>query len=127
MKQFLMKQTFMKLSTGHPAQLVIGLTVWCVWFVAAYGGLSVACELAAPEPNRGAFNAISLTLIVLTVLTVLWLAWGAWTCWQSTTDQVDSTERQTPFIARVSAGLYAVAALAALVVVWPLLMLPPCL
>ncbi|MFY0664848.1 MAG: hypothetical protein JXQ97_09480 [Natronospirillum sp.] len=70
-----MKQTFMKLSTGHPAQLVIGLTVWCVWFVAVYGGLSVACELAAPEPARGAFNTISLTLIVLTWCNTCWSWW----------------------------------------------------
>lgn len=123
-------RTFLRLSTGHPAQLVIGLTVWCVWFVAVYGGLSVACELAAPDPAQGAFNAINITLILITILTILGLIWGAWACWKSTASRshlTDPSGRQAWFIARISASLYTLSAVAALIVMGPLLALPPCL
>jgi hypothetical protein len=43
------------LSITHPLQLVPGLIIWALWFIAIYGGLSVACALAPP-------NAITLLL-----------------------------------------------------------------
>lgn len=117
------------LSTSHPAQLVIGLTVWCLWFVVIYGGQAVACKLAAPDPALGVTNPINLTLGLFTLLTALGLAWGARTCWQSTGSSPIGTGQKTQqarFIPRIAAGLYALSAIATLIVVWPLLALPPC-
>ncbi|MEX1214479.1 hypothetical protein [Saccharospirillum sp.] len=117
------------ISTGHPAQLVIGLTVWCVWFVVVYGSQAVACKLAAPDPIVGAFNPINLMLGLITLLIALGLAWGAKTCWRSTGSSASATAlntRQAWFIARIAAGLYAVSAIATFIVLWPLLVLPPC-
>lgn len=119
-------QTFMGLPTSHPAHLVIGLTVWCLWFVAVYGGLSVACELAMPDPARGAVNPINLALILITVASSLWLARGAWVCWKSSTPSSHCNPDSKGFIERLAASLYALSSGAALVVIGPMITLPPC-
>uniref|UniRef100_UPI0017EDA1FE hypothetical protein n=1 Tax=Methylibium sp. TaxID=2067992 RepID=UPI0017EDA1FE len=70
----------MKAAASHPLQLVLGLTLWAVWFCVAYGGLSVACAVAPPPPERGAWTWVNGSLLLLTLATVLLLAWAAWRC-----------------------------------------------
>ena len=70
------------LRVSHPAHLVIGLTLWSVWFVAVYGGLSVACALAPPDPYQGSVNPVNLGLGLLTVLTTAGLIYLAFACWR---------------------------------------------
>ncbi len=60
----------MKLAPHHAAHLIVGLTVWSIWFVVLYGGLSVACELAPPEPNSGPFNWLNPLLGLSTLVVV---------------------------------------------------------
>ena len=47
-----------RLNFTHPIHLIVGLTLWSVWFVAVYSGLSVACAVNPPPPE-----ARSLTLL----------------------------------------------------------------
>lgn len=121
-------KTVLGLRVSHPAHLSIGLTVWCLWFVAVYGGLSVACALAAPDPGQGAVNPINLGLGLLTLLTTAGLGYLAFTCWQlAPAAEGDSPERQGRFFARLSAALYFLAGGATLAVGLPILALPPCI
>ena len=111
---------------GHPAQLVLGLSIWSIWFIAMYAGLSVVCQLATPAPQDGAANWLNyalfgLTLIVITLL--LLLAWRGWRYCQS----VQHANRPQRFIAYVSTVLYLMAALATLAGALPVLVLPPCI
>ena len=118
------------LPTGHPAHLALGLTVWCVWFVVVYGGMSVACAVVA-SPGTSVLNPINLTLGLITLLTTLALAFAATVCWQTArqgkTPDADTRARQFWFMARLSAALYALSAGATLFVGLPLLALPPCI
>ena len=71
------------LAPHSPWQLAAGYTLWALWFVAAYGGLSVACAVAPPAAGRGPFTALNLALIVLTLGTVALLLGAAWRCWRA--------------------------------------------
>ncbi len=46
-----------RLNFTHPIHLAVGLTLWSVWFVAVYSGLSVACAVTPPPPEAGALNS----------------------------------------------------------------------
>lgn len=135
----------MRLGADHPLQLVLGLTVWFVWFCAVYGGVSVACAVAPPPPGQGALNWVNGALLALTLATTLLLAWAAWTCGRAAHPQtqmartpktaraggaapaVPATHTATRrFIARAGAALHATAAVSTVVVGLPLALLPPC-
>jgi len=112
----------MGFSRTHPLHLVLGLIVWAVWFVVLYGGVSVACKLAPPDPAAGALTWINTLLMPLTLVVVALLGWTAWWCWQSA-----ETEPLRRFLARTAACLYLLSALATLAVAMPMLFLPPCI
>lgn len=114
------------LSPTHALHLALGLTVWALWFVVIYGGMSLACRFAPPPPALGALTWVNGSVALLTLVTVSLLLWAAWACWRARhTDREPTGARR--FIARVSAGLYVASALATLAVGAPSIRLPPCL
>lgn len=113
----------MRLSLSHPVHLVLGLTVWSVWFVVLYGGLSVACELAPPDPASGPANWLNPLLWLSTLVVVAALLWVGRAVWRAAPDRNESNRR---YISLTSAALYGVSAFATLVVAVPVLFLPPC-
>lgn len=110
----------------HPVQLVLGLIVFSVWFVAMYGGMSLACELAPPPLRQGHFTWVNAALGVLTLATTAVLIFWTWLCWHQAPGPKDA-DRTGRFIARVSAGVHAISALSTLAVGLPVLALPPCI
>lgn len=106
----------------HPLHLLAGLTLWSLWFVALYGGLSVACAVAPPAPQQGALTLLNLALALLTLVTVGLLAWLGWRAWQVAGDASGGGRD----VARLSAGLYAFSAVATCYVGLPVIALPPC-
>lgn len=113
----------------HPAQLLLGLTLWAVWFVLLYGGLSVGCAVAPPAEQSGAINPLNATLMLLTLVVTGVLLLAAWRCMRAAPEP-DSNSKESAnrrMIARVSAGLYLFSALATLGIGLPVLVLPPCL
>lgn len=68
------------LSPESPWQLVAGFALWSVWFVVAYGGVSLACSprwtAGAPTPG----NAANAVLMLATGLTIALLVLAAWRC-----------------------------------------------
>lgn len=115
------------LAPSHPVHLVAGLLVWSVWFVAVYGGVSVGCALLAPDPAKGSGTPINWAFAALTAGVALALAAAAWACWRAARGPLAGGAPRALFIARTSAGLYAIAALSTAFVGWPLLAVPPCL
>ncbi|MDA7415016.1 hypothetical protein PGB34_01440 [Xenophilus arseniciresistens] len=109
-----------------------GFTLWSLWFVAAYGALSVACAVAPPAPARGPFTGVNLSLLLLTLATVALLLAAAWQCWRGRRalrpEGPAHRERavRRRFLAGLSALLYLTAAAATAFVGLPLLWLPPC-
>ena len=66
------------LSPGHPAQLVIGLIIWSIWFVVMYAGLSVVCQLApSPALQRGV-SWLNIGLAAFSVVVILLLVVLGW-------------------------------------------------
>nr|WP_163500776.1 hypothetical protein [Halomonas socia] len=112
-----------RLALTHPLHLVIGLTLWSLWFVTIYGGLSVACAVAPPAPEQGALTTINVALGLLTAATAALLGWLAWACLQAARDKPGRSR----FVAAVSAGLYLYSAVATLFVGIPVIGVPPCL
>ncbi|MBV2128448.1 hypothetical protein [Arsukibacterium indicum] len=112
----------------HPAQLVFGLTIWSIWFVAMYAGLSVACQLAAPASEQGAVNWLNASLFLLTLLVLavlLALAWRTWrACLQQRKDK--NTGGVKHFTGYVSTVLYLASAIATLAGGLPVLVFAPC-
>lgn len=114
------------LTPFHPMQLVLGLVAWSLWFVFLYGGLSLACQFAPPDPARGALtwiNALGLGLAVLVAATLLG---ASWRCGRAGRGQ-PAGPASARFIAAVATAVYALAALATLGIALPALILPPCL
>jgi|SRR5690554_2264935 len=108
----------------HPIHLITGLTVWAIWFVVLYGGLSVACEVVPPDPARGPLNWLNALLWLSTLVVVGVLGWAAWHCARGTPENTQPNRR---FVARTSAGLYFLSAFATLAVAVPVWFLPPCI
>lgn len=106
---------------SHPAQLLLGLTLWSLWFVALYGGLSVACALAPPRP--GALTIINGGLALLTLATLGLLGWLAWRGLRAGRVSVGGSR----FIALTGAGLHLFSAAGVAFVGLPIVALPPCL
>lgn len=115
----------MRVSNG--IHLFLGLTVWAAWFVAAYGGLSLACMASAPPRDAGVFTAINAGLAVLTVATATWLALAGRALRRALVVLPADAPSRYRFIGSVSSCLYFVAALATLFVGLPVLVLSPCL
>jgi len=114
----------------HPLQLLAGLSVWALWFVVVYGGLSVACSTASADATaqRGVFSGISLLLAGLTLATTAGLAWAAFACARAASRIDHAAEGGVGlFIARCAAALHGVAAISTLFVGFPLLLLWPCI
>ena len=111
------------LPLSHPLHLAIGLTLWSLWFVVVYGGLSVACAVAPPAPEQGPLNLINLALGLFTLATVALLAALAWRSWQA----AGGASGRGCHVARVAAWLYAFSAVGTLYVGVPLIAVPPCL
>jgi hypothetical protein len=111
------------LAPSHPLQLLLGLTLWSLWFVAIYAGLSVACELAPPAPGQGALTAINAGLGLLALATLALLGWLAWRGLAAGRESVGRAR----FIALVGAGLHLFSAVGVAFVGLPLVALPPCL
>jgi hypothetical protein len=109
----------------HPVHLVLGLIVWSAWFVAMYGGLSVACAVAPPGASAGALTWINGVLLLLTVVTAAALLYAAWWCWRALQPAAGDA-RVAHFIAGVSAALYLASSVAVVAVGMPTIVLPPC-
>lgn len=108
---------------GHPMQLMWGLTLWAIWFVAVYGGLSIACEIA-PAAEDVTFSIINGGLIIFTLLTTVFLLWLMRRCWHA---WQKATPPSRQFITAVSCCLYAASAVATIAIGLPILWLPACL
>lgn len=109
---------------GHPVQLLLGLTIWCLWFVALYGALSILCAVAPPALEQGALSGLKLWLGLFTLVTLGGLLWLARCCLAAVPREPSRVGR---FIAGVAAGLYLFAASGVAFVALPLVALPPCL
>ncbi|AVI63816.1 hypothetical protein [Halomonas sp. GFAJ-1] len=112
-----------RLRLTHPLHFVIGLTLWCIWFVAVYGGHAVACEAAPPAPDQGVFTLLNGGLLLISLLTTAVLVALTWGCWQA----VKQHHGRARFNAAVSAGLYLFSALSVVFVALPIIGVPPCL
>lgn len=108
---------------SHPLHLVIGLTLWCFYFVVVYGGMSVACAVAAPNAEAGPWTWVNGVVLLVTVVFTLPLLLIAWKLWVQRHD----SEPKRRFIVRLSAALYVIAGLATLAVGLPAMLYPPCL
>lgn len=107
----------------HVAQLFVGPVLWAIWFVALYGGFSVACALVPPPPSQGALSWLNGGLLAATLGTVAVLMWWSLRCWRAGTSQVEGTDR---FVARVGAAVHLFSAGATLIIGLPVIALPPC-
>lgn len=114
----------MRLSPHHSIHLIIGLTVWSAWFVVLYGGLSVACQMAPPQPASEPLNWLNTLLAVSTLAVVAGLLWVAWQLWRRHADNPEPLRR---YICLTSVALYLISAFATLAVAMPVLFLPPCI
>lgn len=110
----------------HPLHLVLGLVLWSAWFVAMYGGLSVACALAPPAGVATTLTWINGVLLLLTLLAVILLLYWGWRCMQ-TAAAANAAQGGARFLSRVSAMVYLAAAGATLAIGLPVIVLPPCL
>ncbi|WP_213999829.1 hypothetical protein [Arsukibacterium sp.] len=114
---------------GHPVQLVVGLTIWSIWFIAMYGGLSVVCRFAPPATQHSPFTWLNGGLFGLTVLVVVLLLLLAWRCGRYCLRQRRAKHHDagvTQFAGYVSTVLYLAAAVATLAGGLPVLVLSPC-
>ena len=112
---------------ANALHLYLGLAVWAAWFVAAYGGLSVACMAFTPPRAAGVFNAINLGLMILTAGTALWLLISGRRLNHALRHLPAEAPQRERFIGSVSACLYFAAAGATAFVGLPVLVLSPCL
>ncbi|MGQ4878776.1 hypothetical protein ACOJCM_09425 [Billgrantia sp. LNSP4103-1] len=108
----------------HPIHLVGGHTIWGIWFVAIYGGLSVACSVAPPDPGRDMLTGINLIVGVSTLVTTALLLWLTWA---SLAAARRAEVRRERFFGHAAAGNYLFASGATLFVGYPVVFLPPCL
>lgn len=113
------------LSLHNPLWLPLGLVLWSIWFVALYGGLSVACQLAPPAAQQGARTPLNLTLLLGSLLTAALLGWLTWLFWRAARRAREDGDRH--YVASTAAAVNLVALLAVLFITLPILWMPPCL
>lgn len=117
----------MKFSPFHPVHLFLGLAIWAAWFVALYGGLSIACAIAPPDSDNRAGTWINGTILAVALLVGVYLLWCAYRCWQASPDAKLQQDRPLKgFISKTAAAVYLVSAFASLALGLPGLVLPPC-
>ena len=68
------------LSPDSPWQLALGFTLWSLWFVGVYGGVSVACAARWAADARGPWNGVNGALIAGTLATLVLLLLAARRC-----------------------------------------------
>ena len=111
----------------HAWHLVLGLTLWFVWFCATYGGVAVACAVAPPPPAQGPLNWLSATVLLLAAVCTAGFGLASWlrarAAQRGPAGEAGARRR---FIARSASALYATAALSTAVVALPALLLTPC-
>jgi len=113
------------LSPLHPVQLVLGLIVWSLWFVALYGGLSVACAFTPVAGATDPLNWLNGLLLLITLLVTALLLHWARRCWQACPPRGEG-DQPVRFQTRVAAAVHLFSAGAALAVGLPVVALPPC-
>lgn len=116
------------LPVGHPLHLILGFTIWAVWFTILYGGQSVGCAVAEPEVARGPWTWINASLLLLTLGTTALLALASRSTLRASA-QLRGDQEPVPrerFVAFAAGVLYAMAAFSTLAVGVPLLVLSPC-
>jgi hypothetical protein len=107
--------------------LVLGLTLWFVWFCATYGGVAVACAVAPPSPALGPMNWLNATVLLLAAACTAGFGLAAWLSARAARPgPAGAAGARQRFIARSASALYATAALSTAVVALPALLLAPC-
>lgn len=107
----------------HPIHLAAGLSVWFIYFIIVYGGMSVGCSFSEASALQHPWTWINAFVIGVTAVFTSGLAWAAWKCHRVT----PRGPNQPRFLLRMAAVLYAVSALATLLVGLPAILYPPCL
>lgn len=112
-------------SPYNPIHIPLGLTLWSLWFVLLYGGLSVGCALLPPPLEQGAWTWLNAALGLAALLTTALLLWLARLFQHAARRAPDEPAQR--FVAHVSAGVHLIAAIATLFIALPIVSLPPCL
>ena len=107
----------------HPLHLAAGLTLWFTYFIVVYGGMSVGCEISDARDSTHPFTLINGFVLLATVVFAIPLAWLSWQCHKATPDKPN----QGRFVLRLAAILYAISALATVLVGLPGVIYPPCI
>jgi len=111
----------------HAWHLVLGLTLWFIWFCATYGGVAVACAVAPPSPALGPVNWLNATVLLLAATCTSAFGCAAWVSARATRRvPADAAGAGRRFIARSASALYAIAALSTALVALPAVLLTPC-
>ncbi|TBU71574.1 hypothetical protein DNK06_23740 [Pseudomonas daroniae] len=111
-------------SVYNPIHIITGLSIWGIWFIALYGGQSVACSVAPPPLDQGPWNWLNLALAVLSLLTAgLLLALARLFLHAARRPHCSDRER---FVASVSSGSNLIGAIAVAFMALPIMALPPC-
>lgn len=110
----------------HPLRLVAGPTLWALSFVALYGGLSVGCAVAPPDPADGAGTWLNTSLIVMTLGFVGGMLYWAFR-YSRLAGRDLPRESSEALIVCGAAALHLVSALATVAIALPVLVLPPCM
>jgi pilus assembly protein TadC len=115
---------------GHAWHLVLGLTLWFVWFCATYGGVAVACAVAPPSPALGPMNWLNATVLLLAAACTCAFGFAAWLSARAARRRpavaAGAAGAGPRFIARSASALYATAALSTALVALPAVLLAPC-
>ena len=112
---------------SHPLHMVLGFSLWLVWFGVVYGGLAVACAVHAPEASRGPMTWINGGFLLFTLAVAALLAALAWTTGRAAARMPPGQAARDRFVAITATALNAAAAGSTVVVGLPLALLPPCL
>lgn len=113
---------------SHPGHMVVGLTIWGLWFAAQYAGLSLTCAALDGGAERDPEQIWLRTGLVLLALGVaLLLLWLFYRCWKASLNFSGESHHQKRLISRVSAGVNLLLAGATVIVASPAVYLPPCL
>jgi len=99
--------------------------LWSIWFVVLYGGLSVGCALAPPDPAQGQWTWLNALLALLSLFTMAALLGLAWRFQRAARNEREGQSAR--FVARLAAGVNLIGAIATVFVALPTLSLPPCL